>query len=225
MIVAGDVGGDPAAETGAPNVDPAGVALRLGLQPMHDVEQIFNIGMRVPDFPQLDDFGGEAIAEPLGRRGPCENHAAIALAPAAIVEHHDKVSGLGEFRGLAAKALHGAAPAIGHDDGRQLAGGTLRRIEVGGKPRPFAPDRCLANVDLVRKRKGRLFAHSWCLLGGCRSRDCSEQDRDGTRRLNRDFIGLLLDLFHAAPAARCPVARWRVIVPQTPARGSAAGHE
>ena len=57
MIKARDIGGNTAAETGAPNTDAAGIALRLGLHPVHDVEKIFDVGERVPDFPQFDHFG------------------------------------------------------------------------------------------------------------------------------------------------------------------------
>jgi len=86
-------------------------------------------------------------------RGAGEHDASLAFAPAAIIEHDDEIAGLRELRGFRAEPFHGATPAIGHDDGRQLSRGRLWRVDVGAEPAAVAQDRCLAQADVIGRRK------------------------------------------------------------------------
>src|SRR5215470_18603927 len=96
MIIGSDIRGNTAPKTGPPETNAGRVAARLGLHPVDHVRQILDLGQRIENLAQFDDLGGEAMARPFRWHGARENHARVAVTPAAIVEEDDEIAGAGE---------------------------------------------------------------------------------------------------------------------------------
>ena len=103
--------------------DAIGVYHWLTHRPVNGIEPVGDEFQRINHLSHFHHFRGELLAlagDGLYRRWPGQNQARVALAPTAIVEREDKVSGFRQINRIAAKSRRCATPAVGLDDRRQL---------------------------------------------------------------------------------------------------------
>src|SRR5262249_31711661 len=121
------------------------------------VEPIQDVGAHVHRIHYLTHFlslRGEPMSRIDGRSGTRQNHARIARAPAAVVERAPEIAGLRDPGGIAAQSRHRAAPAVRHNDRRQLSAcHRFQRIHFAGHATALAQDVHLSLRNVVRQDK------------------------------------------------------------------------
>ena len=86
VVVTRNIRGNATAEAGTPQTNTTRVTLRLRLEPVDNVRKVLDLREWIEDLAQLEHLGGEAIAGPLAGLPTREDHAAVAFAPASIIE-------------------------------------------------------------------------------------------------------------------------------------------
>src|SRR5262249_11324376 len=118
--------------------------------PVDDIQEVRCLVNGIDDFTDLLYFRGERFPGFAPRGRLREDDSPFTLAPTAIVEGDDKVTGPGEGNRLGSQLLGDAAPTVAQDDRRQ--GPVLVALEgeqLRGDASAFAEDGGLAEDDVL----------------------------------------------------------------------------
>ena len=107
---------------GAEDADASSVDHRISHRIMDGVEPVIYL------LPRID-----IAAELTHLCSRCFHHAAVAVAPSAVIEQHDQIAGARKIDGVLPKIRGRSAPAVRDDDRGQLAAFVLGGIKPLGR--------------------------------------------------------------------------------------------